>query len=85
MSKIVFLGTILILTFLACSSGESSNPKEFVNEIENEMKGIRAGLDNTGNELEDILDDCITPLVDRFNAFFNYIDYLCGNNPQSAK
>lgn len=68
--------TVLVLMFIEFSSEQENDAGEFLNGIEEEISGIRNELDAAGNILEDVLDDSITPLIDRFNAFFDFIEQL---------
>ena len=73
MIKIQFICTVLVVLFFQFSFGRSFDATKALNDI----KGIQETLEEAGDELEDILDDGLTPLVDWFNSFFySFEDYL---------
>lgn len=73
MIKRVFICTVLVLVFLEFSLGKELDAKVALNGI----RVIRDELEKVGDQVEDVLDFGITPLIDRFNEFFNKFEELC--------
>lgn len=76
MSRKVFMCIVLVLMFMEFSFGREKEPTKFLNLITDEIVDIRNELDAAGNILEDILDIGITPLIERYSSFYDFIEEL---------
>lgn len=73
MIKVQFVCTVLVVVFFQFSFGRYFNATKALNDI----RSMQETLIEAGDELEDILDNGLTPLVDYFNSFlYRFEDYL---------